>query len=162
MMKHYRITAVLTLMAMFCVVTAFASGTGSEKEAIALADDAMKKIVADDIDGAIDLLRPHTSLDWGEYNALSKRTAEMYRTRPAGFGDPLGYVYIKHESMSDTLLRVTFIEKCKRKPLQWDFFFYKPGQDWLLSGLTFNAAEVTMFSITLPPPPHSTPGPSQP
>jgi len=153
-----RIGMVSALVAMLFAPFAHAGGVQSEKEAIMLAESAMKKIVADDVEGATELLRPHASIDWGELNALTKHVAETYRTRPAGFGDPLGYAYATRESVGDSVLRVTFIEKFKRKPLLWEFYFYKPEQNWLLLGFTFNASEARMFNLApLPPPQASSP-----
>lgn len=143
------------LVAMLLTPLAYAGGIQSEKEAVSLAESAMKKIVADDIEGATEFLRPYASMDWGELNAMTKHVAETYRTRPAGFGDPLGYAYATRESVSDTVLRVTFIEKFKRKPLLWEFYFYKPEQNWLLWGLTFNASEARMFNLAPIPVPQA-------
>lgn len=157
----YRMGIVFALAIQLFSSQVFAGGVRSEKEAIALAESAMKKIVVDDVEGATEILRPHASIDWGELNALTKHVSESYRARPAGFGDPLGYVYVKHESLGDTVLRVTFIEKFKRKPLQWEFFFYKPAQDWLLMGFVFSASDMRMFNLAPTTPPQTSQPPSR-
>ena len=149
------------LAAMLLAPLAYAGGVQSEKEAVALAESAMKKIVADNVEGATEILRPYASMDWGEFNAMSRHVAETYRTRPAGFGDPQGYAYVAREPLGDTVLRVTFIEKFKRKPLLWEFYFYKPDQNWFLWGYAFNASEARMFNLAPLPAPQASPPAAQ-
>lgn len=140
---------VIALMTVFMESKAFASGVHSSNDAISLAENAMKKIVVDDVEGALELLRPYSSVEWGEFNALAKSVADTYRTRPGGFGDSLGYTLLSTESVGDTLLRISFLQKFKRRPLQWDFYFYKPEQDWLIWTFQFRGAALVMFDLPM-------------
>jgi hypothetical protein len=143
---YRRLGIVVTSATLLFATSAFAAGALSE-EAVALADSAMKKIVLDDLEGAIEMLRLHSSIEWGELNIGTKRVVDAFRARPGGFGEPLGDAYVTQESFGETVLRVTFIQKFKRKPLRWDFFFCKPEQEWLYWSVRFAAAPETMFNL---------------
>ena len=152
-----RVGSLVTLAMLLSVTSAWSAGLRTEKDAVGLAETAMKRIVLDDIEGAIDILRPYASIEWGEFNIGMKRIADAFGARPGGFGEPLGYADVKEEALGGTLLHVTFIEQFRRKPLTWDFFFYKPEQDWLFWSVRFTAAPALMFNLEQP---QQTPGPA--
>lgn len=141
----YRIEIAFLLVTILFAPYAFATDLRSDNDAVVVADNAMKKIAVDDIEGAIETLRPYAGIEFGELNVLTKSLSVIYKSRPGGFGDPLGYKYIAQESLGDTVLRVTFIQKFKHKPLLWNFYFYKPERDWLFWTVSFKGAAQVMF-----------------
>jgi hypothetical protein len=119
-----------------------------------------KKIAAEDIDSVVDIFRPYSCTGIGEFNAMSKRANDLYKARPASLGEPLSYQFVKKEVIGDTILRVTYFQRFKHAPLQWDFFFYKADNEWQIMNYSDNTSLVIMLSISVPPPartPSSTP-----
>jgi len=63
--------------------------------------------------------------------AKAKITAllEMQRSK---FGKPLGYELVKKEELGTSVVYLFFIVKFENKPVVWEFFYYRPGDDWTL------------------------------
>ncbi|MHA2938205.1 hypothetical protein ACXJY6_07885 [Vibrio sp. RC27] len=53
------------------------------------------------------------------------------------YGEYLGSEIISVEELSPSLIRISALEKRLRHPLTWEFYFYKPEDNWLLSQAIF-------------------------
>ena len=54
------------------------------------------------------------------------------------YGKVLGYEVVYNEQLSNSLARLVYILKLERHPTIWEFYFYKPGDQWILINVKFN------------------------
>ncbi len=54
------------------------------------------------------------------------------------YGKVLGYEVVHNEQLSNSLARLVYILKLERHPTIWEFYFYKPGDQWVLINVKFN------------------------
>lgn len=54
------------------------------------------------------------------------------------YGKILGYEKVHNEQFSNSLARLVYILKLERHPTIWQFYFYKPGSQWVLINVKFN------------------------
>jgi hypothetical protein len=54
------------------------------------------------------------------------------------FGKVLGYEYVTEEKFGTSVVRYVYILKSEKGPTTWEFFFYRPRNDWFLANVIFN------------------------
>jgi hypothetical protein len=53
------------------------------------------------------------------------------------YGLPLGIEKIREEDLSPSLKRLVYLQKFEKYPVAWEFYFYKPKDDWVINTLNF-------------------------
>ncbi len=66
--------------------------------------------------------------------AASKIVALLEAQR-AKFGEPLGYELARKEEIGTSVIYLYFILKFEAKPVVWEFFYYRPAEQWTLINL---------------------------
>lgn len=133
-----------TLGALLCtLLVAFVYAQGvtplnTEMDLRALAEDAMKMVVAGDYKAAFESLTPYWPVLETEINELASTTVMQRRQLAPRFGESLGYELIDSEDVGDSLIQLTYIEKTERLPLRWVFRFYKPTDSWILNSIEWS------------------------
>jgi len=54
------------------------------------------------------------------------------------YGKVLGFEKIHNEQLSKSLARLVYVLKVERHPTIWQFYFYKPYDQWVLINVKFN------------------------
>lgn len=54
------------------------------------------------------------------------------------YGKILGFEMVHHEQLSASLTRLVYVLKLERLPTIWQFYFYKPANNWILINVKFN------------------------
>jgi hypothetical protein len=62
-------------------------------------------------------------------------------------GASLGYKFESSRSISEVVTRLRFIVLGERMPLEWDFYFYRPGtdRDWQLADIHGGSGAMNLF-----------------
>ena len=111
----------------------------------------MKRIVAGDDRGALELLRPRLPVSKEEFDATRDKTLKARGLFDARFGKVVGYEFIREERVSNLLIRLTYVEKRTRHLVRWQFTFYRPGAEWRLNSFTWDDNASALFEqATLP------------
>jgi hypothetical protein len=127
-------------------VPAGAADLSTPAEARALAESAMKLIVADKINEAFDLLKAQWPLPANEIDTVVLKTVQQRNLAQPRFGKSLGYVLIKEEKVTDLAIRYTFAEKREQHVLRWQYTFYKPGAVWKVNSVTWDDNMGALFT----------------
>ena len=117
----------------------------TEEDARALTEAAMQQVVAGEYQAAFEILRPHWPLPMGEFDTLLQTTMTQRSTIAPRFGSSLGYELVRSETVGDSLLRFTYIEKTERHVLRWLFRFYKPEDVWIINSLEWDDEVEALF-----------------
>jgi len=99
-------------------------------EARQLAEDAMKLVAANDLEGLFAHIGKHMPMKKEELDAIHAKFVELRKPLPEAVGKVLGYSLIGECRKSDVLVRYTFIEKREKSVVRWYFILYKPRNAW--------------------------------
>jgi len=114
-------------------------------DARALADSTMALVVAEKIDDAFALLKPHWPLPGNEIDTLVLKTIQQRNVMEPRFGKSLGYVFVREDRIADVAVRYTYLEKRERTALRWRFDFYKPDNEWVLNTIKWDDNFIELF-----------------
>jgi hypothetical protein len=65
---------------------------------------------------------------------VKTRTAEL----PAYYGELTGIEKVREEQYGQSVIRQVYLLKQEQHPTGWEFFFYKPENEWKLINIIFN------------------------
>ena len=54
------------------------------------------------------------------------------------YGKILAYENIRMEKFGESIIRLVYVLKSETGPTIWEFYFYKPSNNWFLVKITFN------------------------
>lgn len=90
----------------------------------------------------------HVSPSDSAFNAMAEKVASMRKQVPATYGKPLGEVeLVRKETMGESLLRLTYVERCANNLATWRFLFIRPERDWRIHSITLDK-EPPFMSVT--------------
>lgn len=118
----------------------------NEDQARALADQALELVVAGDFDSAFGVLKPHWPLPQSEIDMLVMQTVKQRGMAESRFGKSLGYELVKSERISESLLRLTYLEIVENTPIRWRFLFYRPDDVWQVNAVLWDDQVIGMCS----------------
>ena len=95
----------------------------------------MDQIGADQLDTAFGELKNHWPMAEGELDTLLEHTKKQRELANARFGSPLGSEFVKVESVGNSLIRYTFLERFKYHALRWQFAFYHSDDRWVVNSV---------------------------
>ena len=104
-----------------------------------LSDRFMTAIVALDVQGGFKILKPYfRTASEEDFAKLQVQTINQLDAYAERFGFPVGSEMVKEETISDFLIRYTYIEKYAANILRWTFTFYKPKDQWIFQSLAWD------------------------
>jgi hypothetical protein len=94
-------------------------------------------VVSGNISGAYDKLFIGSSIPTDKPQAVSLLKQQTSGGLPL-YGKLLGYEYISEEKHGNSIIRYVYVLKSEKAPTVWEFFFYKPKDEWFLANVIFN------------------------
>ena len=110
-----------------------------------MCEEVMGLVTEEKFGGVFDKVEPYWLFPEEELTnmrALTIKQMEKVKTR---FGEVVGYVLVKEETIGDTVIRYSYIQKYERHMIRWAFVFYKPTDEWLLNAMTWDDAIGELF-----------------
>jgi hypothetical protein len=135
----------VVIMLLLSLNTAQADGIKSTSEVKAAVGAAMQKAQSDNFSDFFLAIKPYWTIsEEGFTTALAKTTsarAEVHKK----MGKSLGVEQVKIEMVSDTVLKIVFLEKFQKSLMIWNFYFYKPNTEWFLNTFEWDDNIRTLF-----------------
>ena len=100
-------------------------------------DQFFKTVVSGNISGAYDKLFIGSSIPKDKPQAVSLLKQQTSSGLPL-YGRLLGYEKISEEMHGASIVRYVYVLKSEKAPTVWEFFFYKPENEWFLANVIFN------------------------
>ena len=100
-------------------------------------EDFFNSIVSGKISDAYDKLFIGSSIPQDKPQAVTLLKQQTENGLPL-YGKLLGYEYISEESFGSSIVRYVCVLKSEKGPTVWEFFFYKPKNEWFLANVIFN------------------------
>ena len=122
-----------------------ADGLASVSDARAVADKAAAKFGNEEFESGYEGLKPYWPLPLVEIDNLTNQTKTQWPLVQQRFGKSLGTEFVKEESAGDSFVRFTYLQKFEKHAIRWLFTFYKPKEEWLINGVTFDDQVSLLF-----------------
>ena len=94
-------------------------------------------VVSGNISGAYDQLFIGSSIPKDKPQAVTMLKQQTEGGLPL-YGKTQGYEYISEETFGKSIVRYVYVLKSEKGPTTWEFFFYKPKNEWFLANVIFN------------------------
>ncbi len=115
----------------------FSAHVALAKEPREFTEVFFKMVLAGQISNAYDQLfagSPITTQKPQAINALKRQTSTVLPL----YGRILGFEKIKEEEIGKSIMRLLYVLKLEMMPTVWEFYFYKPADNWYLVNVKFN------------------------
>lgn len=109
------------------------AGLGAKEEARKICDDFLQHINKSDVKAALKSIKPYISVPEKDFSEVIDEVVRQRTEMAKRFGKTLSIEFLQEESVKDTLLKYTYMEKYQIHVIRWSFIFYKPQEKWLLN-----------------------------
>ncbi len=100
--------------------------------------NVLEKFVAKDIAGAFTLMRPRWILPPNEIDNLERLTIQQINMIMPRFGKPVAWEFVRKRSGGQSVVLFTYIVKHENHPIRFQFWFYKPREEWILNSFSWD------------------------
>lgn len=133
------------LIALYCL-PACADTLKNFGEVRALSDRAMQSLSRAELTKATQLLSPYwIGVGDNDREAFRAQLMGQQKYITSRAGNRLGYVFLRQQVVGNSLARIEYLEKFERHVLHWNFYFYRPKDDWQLKSVAFDDSIPGMF-----------------
>jgi hypothetical protein len=95
----------------------------------------MELVSQDKLDDAFNNLKLHWPMAEGELDNLLLHTKKQRMMAVSRFGQPIGTEFVKTETVNNSLVRYTFLEKFQYHALRWQFAYYNNNEKWVVNAV---------------------------
>ena len=139
----------LSLVSLFLLAAAGLAQSAtlrSPEEAKELAEKILGRAVVGNTDSIAAIIRPYWPFPDNELEALVAETTRKRQGLVNRLGKSIGFVLVRRETLSDTFLRLTYVEKLDHTGLRWSFTFYKARDTWKVHSFSWDEDLTSLFS----------------
>jgi hypothetical protein len=104
-----------------------------------IADDAMRFVAAEDLQGWFEFIGRNMSMERDEL--IKTRDNIIGQRKKIGdvLGKPMGFAFISECRRSEILVRLLYAEKREKNAMRWEFIFYKPRNAWTMASFHWDS-----------------------
>ena len=110
----------------------------SEAEVMQMCEGFLQQIMRDQYDEAFKGIRPYFPISASRFEKLQQETKKQHGLAQLQFGKPIGHLFVRSDTIKDTVVKYRFLEKFEWDVMYWEFVLYKPQDGWILNGLGFD------------------------
>ena len=111
---------------------------GSEADVMQLCEAFLQRIMRGQYDEAFEGLRTYFPISASRFEKLKQETKKQHGLAQLQFGKPIGHLFVRSDTIKDTVVKYRFLEKFEWDVMYWEFVLYKPQDGWILNGLGFD------------------------
>jgi hypothetical protein len=101
-------------------------------------DTAMERVGKGDIEGGLKLVRPRTIIPAAEFDVMLGQIPPQLPAIKSRFGAPIGFEFLKEETLGASLARITYLQKFEKHAMRWVFYCYRGKSGWVLNTFKFD------------------------
>ena len=125
---------VLTLA---CSFHANAATLESSDAAVAVTDQAMKRIASGDLRDAFEIVKPYMVIPAAEVDAILGQAELQQPMLVVRFGKSIGYELIRNDTVGDSLVQVVYLQKFEKHAMVWRFILYGGTGEWTINSFKY-------------------------
>lgn len=122
-----------------------AAELGSEEACLNLTNQFMEAIGKGDYQAGFDLIAPHYPLPENEITQLAALTEKQMNSVATRFGKAIGSEFIRKNSLGESFLRYSYIQKLENHATRWQITFYRPKDKWIINKVSFDDSPEKLF-----------------
>lgn len=107
------------------------------KEPIEFVDEFFKLVQAGKISEAYDKLFVGSQIPAQKPQAVGMIKRQTSNGLPL-YGNIVGIEKIRDEKIGNSIIRLVYVLKSEGTPTIWEFYFYRPKDEWFLANVKFN------------------------
>ncbi|MGE3540706.1 MAG: hypothetical protein AB7N91_25115 [Candidatus Tectimicrobiota bacterium] len=115
------------------------------EEAKELAEKILGRAVVGDTESIATVLKPHWSFPEQELDTLVAQTTRQRQQLVHRLGKSIGFALVRRETLADTFMRLTYVEKLENTGLRWSFLFYKAKDTWKFHSFSWDEDVTKLF-----------------
>ena len=128
----------LSLLLMLFPFIAAAEELPDSTVAVGLAETVVQRVSTGDVRGGLELARPYLAVPTGQFDVLVGQLEMQGPLQAANYGKSIGYELLRNDTVGDSLMRTVYMQKFERHAVFWIFLFYRGGDGWLLSEVSYS------------------------
>lgn len=130
---------VLGVLILFMLtISANAETLKNEAATKGLCERIMKKVSKSDLEGVFDLMKPYAVISEEELQSISLQSKTQREQLADRLGKSIGYEFINSKKVGQSLMMYQYIEKTEKHALNWNFYFYRTKDGWVLNSFNWN------------------------
>jgi len=94
---------------------------------------------------ALLMMKPYMIIPEAEFDVMKDQLATQAPMIKKRFGKSIGSEFIKVDKVGKSLMRVLYIQKFEKHIMRWVFYFYRPGEGWILNTFTTDDSIKQLF-----------------
>jgi len=127
------------------VKVAFRKDLKSEKDLKRICKLFLDDIIVEKYEGAFEIIKPYFPVPAQMFKDIMEKSSQQLPTVKNKLGNSLGYGLVKEQKVGGLFIRYIYVQKFELSILRWQFTFYKPDKEWIISGLTFDDKQDSVF-----------------
>ncbi len=109
-------------------------------------EDFLKMVQAGKISKAYDQLFVGSQIPSQKPQAVDMLKRQTTSGLPL-YGRILGFEKIREERICESIIRLVYVLKSELAPTVWEFYFYRPNDNWFLANVIFNDQFQGLYKI---------------
>jgi hypothetical protein len=122
---------------LIAIVLVASSQLSQAKEPIEFSTEFFKMVEAGKISEAYDQLFSGSQIPAQKPQAVDLLKRQTSSGLPL-YGGIVGLEKIREERIGNSIIRLVYVLKLELAPTVWEFYFYKPKENWFLANVIFN------------------------
>ena len=137
--ENMKSTLRMTLFMLACMLPAIAGAATfkTSDEAVALTDQAMKRMVAGDLRSGFELIKPYSVVPPAEIDATAGQALIQQPMLEARFGRSLGYELLRNDTVGDALVQLVYLHRFETHAMVWRFILYRGAEGWSVNSFKY-------------------------
>ena len=150
---------ILNLVLGFCILIgypAFAQTDSSLKSALELSHKIIMDISRTRLEDAWQTIRANSSIPADRIDHFVREYDSHYVRSIITFGPSTGVELISQDMLGRSMMRITYLVKYEVTGVPWFMYFYRIGDEWVLSEFNYDLKSSTLFKVSMANTPNST------
>jgi hypothetical protein len=129
----------------FTCLQAYGKTLPTEADAKSLAEDIMQDVGSNKMKEGLEKLRPYIVFPTAEFDVQMNSIDMQMPIISQRFGNARCFDFIAKETLGDSLVQYSYLQKFDKHVMIWRFIFYKSGNEWLLNTFYFDDNVKSLF-----------------
>jgi len=136
---------IIVLFVLLFPLSLQAAQLDSKEDIRVLVENTMNNIAKGEILNGITLLKPYFVIPEAEFNNMLEKYKLQESMIEHRFGKTVGIEFFAEEEAGESLLRIKYLQKFEKHVMQWNFYFYRPEDKWVLNTFYFDDKIQNLF-----------------
>jgi len=101
-------------------------------------ENFLSKVTAGNVPAAFKILKDKSALELEELDRMQDLTERQLKLVKPRYGKEIAYEFVESKAPCQSVLKYTYIIKYEKHITRWRFYFYKPGDKWIMNSFKWD------------------------